>query len=245
MTRECAICLLHQTSNQFEQQYSHECEHVVRSICDTCVYNYIRSVLEDNINSAIICPERYCQSRFSFQMIRSILNAKNNIELFERYDRHLAYGHLEQLGEFVWCAHNGCGSGQLHDMGSYANPMVVCIKCHRRTCAVHRIQWHVGMTCEEYDQLKISSADDQTEVWLKKYSKKCPKCQSPIEKISGCDHMTCRRCFHQFCWQCLADYRKILNHGSKYHQKHCLHYPPFYHSNQFNFRPTSRTCTIL
>lgn len=34
---------------------------------------------------------------------------------------------------------------------------------------------------------------------------KCPKCDIPIEKISGCPHMTCP-CGHHFCWYCYKDH---------------------------------------
>jgi hypothetical protein len=34
---------------------------------------------------------------------------------------------------------------------------------------------------------------------------KCPKCEIPIEKTTGCPHMTCP-CGHQFCWFCLKDH---------------------------------------
>jgi hypothetical protein len=36
-------------------------------------------------------------------------------------------------------------------------------------------------------------------------SSKCPKCDIPIEKISGCPHMTCP-CGHHFCWHCYKDH---------------------------------------
>jgi hypothetical protein len=188
-----------------------------------------------------VCPEPNCLSRFNFENIRYILNMGNNFELFERYDRQLTHEHLERIEEFVWCAHNGCGSGQLHDMGIYSNRMVTCIKCKKQTCAYHRTIWHIGMTCEQYDQSKILSGDDNTQIWLKKYSKKCPKCQISIEKISGCDHMICKRCKHEFCWQCFANYRIIQIYGLQYHMKHCSHYPFNYRSYKIH----STTCEIL
>ena len=193
------------------------------------------------MTNRVICPEMNCQSRLDFETIRSLLNRRGDLDLFERYDRQLTYGHLEQIREFVWCSHQGCGSGQFHDMEFNSNPMVICIKCRQRTCAIHRIKWHLGMTCEEYDQSKILSIDAQTEKWLNKYSKKCPKCKCSIQKISGCDHMTCRKCNHQFCWICFADYRKILTYGSKYHIKHCPHYSPIIRSYNYG----SRSCNIL
>jgi len=170
----------------------------------------------------------------------------NNFQLFERYDRQLTDKHLEQNEEFVWCAHNGCGSGQFHDMDLYLNPMVICIKCKRRTCSFHRTIWHIGMTCQQYDQSKILSIDDNnTQIWLNKHSKKCPKCQSYIEKISGCDHMTCKRCKYQFCWQCFADYQKIQIQGLTYHRKYCIHYPFYRRSNNISSRQRSTICNIL
>jgi hypothetical protein len=41
----------------------------------------------------------------------------------------------------------------------------------------------------------------------------CPTCTTPIEKDSGCNHMTCPKCKKHFCWTC----KKTL--GDNY-QKH-------------------------
>jgi hypothetical protein len=30
----------------------------------------------------------------------------------------------------------------------------------------------------------------------------CPKCRVPIEKNDGCNHMTCPKCNHYWCWSC-------------------------------------------
>ena len=36
--------------------------------------------------------------------------------------------------------------------------------------------------------------------------KACPSCGIAIEKISGCDRMTCTECGHVFCWRCRASW---------------------------------------
>ncbi len=38
-------------------------------------------------------------------------------------------------------------------------------------------------------------------------AKPCPGCGVPIYRNSGCQHMTCNRCRHEFCWICLGNYR--------------------------------------
>ncbi|CAF3540283.1 unnamed protein product [Rotaria sp. Silwood1] len=245
LTRECAICLLDQPIYFFEGHYSNKCKHSQRTICDTCIYNNIKYIIENTINRNLFCPEPNCMAILNFESIRYILSMGNNFELFERYDRQLTHKHLEQIQEFVWCAHNGCGSGQLHYIDIYKNPIVTCIKCKKQTCAYHRVKWHIGMTCQEYDQSNISSIDHNTQIWIRKYSKKCPLCHSFIEKISGCDHMTCTICKHQFCWQCFADYRKIQTYGRKQHMIYCTHYSSYPHSNNHFYRQRSVICTIL
>ncbi|KAM7203977.1 hypothetical protein V8F33_001948 [Rhypophila sp. PSN 637] len=56
-------------------------------------------------------------------------------------------------------------------------------------------------------------------------TKPCPKCEAPIEKRSGCSHMTCINCRHQFCWDCLASYLKILEADNRVHAKTCPWHP--------------------
>jgi hypothetical protein len=32
--------------------------------------------------------------------------------------------------------------------------------------------------------------------------RRCPKCDTPIARVAGCDHMTCRACRCNFCYIC-------------------------------------------
>ena len=61
-----------------------------------------------------------------------------------------------------------------------------------------------------------------TFIYMTFMTNNCPKCEIPIDRISGCYHMTCS-CGHEFCWYCLKDYR--FNHDTRYkehNQKDCL-----------------------
>lgn len=40
-------------------------------------------------------------------------------------------------------------------------------------------------------------------LWLEANTKKCPKCKASTEKNEGCNHMTCKRCRHEYCWICM------------------------------------------
>jgi hypothetical protein len=77
---------------------------------------------------------------------------------------------------------------------------------------------------------------------VEKISTPCPHCGIPIQKIYGCDHMTCqwpcsftnptltlthitgKICSHEFCWTCSADYDDIRREGNHRHEKSCRYY---------------------
>lgn len=52
--------------------------------------------------------------------------------------------------------------------------------------------------------LKKCEDDSETANWISAHTKECPRCQSTIEKNGGCNHMTCRKCRHEFCWVCMG-----------------------------------------
>lgn len=78
---------------------------------------------------------------------------------------------------------------------------------------------------------------------MAKIAKTCPGCKRPIEKSYGCDHMTCElssdrcvlfadlarsgtKCRHEFCWQCLAPYKKRTDRDYQgvAHNTGCLYF---------------------
>lgn len=213
-----------QSLDQFREHYSDQCQHIERTVCNTCVYNNTKSALEDMQSTKVICPEPGCQAVFGYNEVYQVLLQSNNRTLFEFYDRQLTHRRLEQMTEFSWCPYPECGSGQLNERSTSAQPRVTCIKCKRMICSFHRTKWHIGMTCDEYDRTNVV-VDNATKKWLGKHSKQCPQCKSPIEKIGGCDHLSCEKCKHQFCWKCFADYQLIMSQGLHRHQVTCSHHP--------------------
>lgn len=43
-------------------------------------------------------------------------------------------------------------------------------------------------------------SDSVTKNYISRETKGCPGCSIPIVKNGGCDHITCTKCGHQFCW---------------------------------------------
>jgi len=67
---------------------------------------------------------------------------------------------------------------------------------------------HLGLTCGEYKKVRkeIDSGrmDDEYKSlqWMNRNTEPCPKCNFLISKNGGCNHMSCTKCSHHFCWIC-------------------------------------------
>ena len=100
-----------------------------------------------------------------------------------------------------------------------------CPLCKKEYCLQCKTDWHTNLTCEEYQkqkQNKENEDDKQFELYLKgNKSKQCPNCKRWVDKISGCDHITCL-CGSEFCYLCGELYKyghhycKIYNAGGVY-----------------------------
>jgi len=62
--------------------------------------------------------------------------------------------------------------------------------------------------------LKKCRDDSETANWIKSNTKECSNCQSTIEKNGGCNHMTCKKCKHEFCWVCMGPWSE---HGTSWY----------------------------
>jgi ariadne-1 len=87
----------------------------------------------------------------------------------------------------------------------YLDLKPVNCRCGTTFCFLCTSEWHEPVKCEYIKRWKLKCEDkDNTETlnYIVSYTKNCPKCQVVIEKNGGCNHMTCRKCHHEFCWTC-------------------------------------------
>ncbi|CAF1550071.1 unnamed protein product [Adineta ricciae] len=213
--RECVVCLTRKPTADFQKLFSPECRHAIRHICTPCVRENTHRALKDSPATEVRCPEQNCNVLFDFASVQSLLNGASTSlgrcgTALTRHESHLSMNCIETMRNVVFCAY-GCGWGT-EILGTMV-PYLTCLNCKKTTCTHHKIRWHVGMTCSEYDQkLESDRENRQNKKYLNDHTKKCPKCKVSIEKNGGCNHMTCRNCKHEFCWSCLTDYKSAGQH---------------------------------
>jgi len=80
------------------------------------------------------------------------------------------------------------------------------LACHCGTllCLTCESTAHPGLTCDQNKAALTASDEALQELSRLEGWKQCPKCAIMIELRSGCNHMTCRFCRHEFCFRCLS-----------------------------------------
>jgi hypothetical protein len=107
---------------------------------------------------------------------------------WDNYRRLVDRATLSKNPNYRHCFSTSCDSGQVHDGALVFS----CQACYHKHCTTCETNWHDDETCEEYQFRHQTQKQQETdsEETVKTISKPCPRCNSPIEKNDGCDHMT-------------------------------------------------------
>ncbi|OCK77983.1 hypothetical protein K432DRAFT_302984 [Lepidopterella palustris CBS 459.81] len=226
-TRDCAVCAKTVAIPEFPALMN--CEHEPQ-VCADCFKDWIASELDSKGWKDMKCPEAGCKVLLTHADVQEYAAS----EVYTKFDGLSAREALNDDPNFKWCRGPKCKSGQIHENGVDGN-IFRCVACGFRVCVVHEDTWHEGETCEEYDYRKSGKKEKDQKAQeaasvavISQMTKKCPgkNCTYNIEKNDGCDHMTCLKCRHEFCWLCLAPYGPIRKKGNGAHKTSCK-----YHSN--------------
>ncbi|KAK6448156.1 hypothetical protein ACSS6W_003014 [Trichoderma asperelloides] len=180
MKIECIVCGDFKEPEDFSSSLiTQECKHVPTT-CLECLRSTLRSELERKHWEAIKCPQ--CSAIFKYQDIQKFADDETK----RKYDTLIIQRAVKDDPNFIWCS-SDCGSGQLHEGGS-DEPIMKCNSCGNLTCSQHRVAWHKGLTCEQYDEKEAArhtEEDKASAETIKHVTKSCPKCKAHIEKNGG------------------------------------------------------------
>ncbi|KAK0429294.1 hypothetical protein QR680_011298 [Steinernema hermaphroditum] len=182
--------------------------------CPSCLQDYFRSEVSSNEKFYVSCPGFKCGRLVDDELVWELLardeDGKRN---FER----LIVNHFVQSDSTEpkkWCPAPNCGRvvKVLQRRYSYEVRTVRC-DCGHEFCFTCLHDRHEPVSCDNLRRWLENTTDDSgTLHWVKANTKKCPKCQTDIEKNGGCHRMTCTQtsCGYEFCWNCM---KKWTVHG--------------------------------
>ena len=221
---ECPICF-DDAIEPIRISSAVECQHVY---CTTCLRQYISSTA-DTHRFPVTCvgmkingdgTEALCDSRLDFAIAKATLaplefdNILNTS--FTSYIRR-------HPNEFYFCPTANCNTVYRPPTVANSGHVLTCVNCLLDICMSCNVEAHDGITCAEY--MKSIQRDESVEKEFDEWKRKngvqaCPRCKADIEKISGCNHITCGNCKVHICWKCLMMFDQSAEVYAHMNQKH-------------------------
>jgi len=167
--------------------------------CNDCLGSYFSNSIQDGNGAAVSipCPSPSCLNKYIDEVtVETFLTPTFITRLQENYVNDLMF----------FTKSKKCTCGYIfkppYDTSTYI-PFYEC-QCGSNICldcGAQEIHWPLACKDARNDD------DLQSYDWIAKNTTICPSCQFPVEKWTGCNHMTCSRCRHEFCYLCGNDYR--------------------------------------
>ncbi|CAD8128810.1 unnamed protein product [Paramecium sonneborni] len=215
----CEICM--ETMND---QIILQCDH---KFCQLCFKEYLIDKINNGQVDQMVCPQQDCNKQQTDEFMESILEP----EMMSKLKKFRKIKQLQLDPDIVWCPRLGCEETLKRNQSK----RLQC-KCGQEICRKCGRERHKGKSCN--DQI-----DKDFKNTIKKLKiQKCKKCQSPIQKSDGCNHMTCKTCKYEFCWLCRSEYTH--RHYSSYNIFGCPGMQ-FTHRDPFKYPILYRIIAIL
>ena len=207
-------------------------------ICEICLEKF-NNIKNNNYIQLKICGHYFCVECLKMQIVNDIKFLKNlpikcvkcntfisNNDIFELFidetedynyiSRNLINLFMLKNKNFNWCPNYRQNCLYIYNKSNYQGKnLITCPNCNVKICLICdqiiEINKEHNKNCRKKILSKLTKEDRN---WLIKNSKNCPICNSPYEKINGCNHMTCMICNPQihFCYIC----GEILNSEDPY-----------------------------
>ncbi len=217
----CTIC---QYENVFlDEKISLPCRH---KFCKDCWYNYLKEKIVNNKLYSIKCMNYECSIKLTDEFIFQYIS--NNKPLYEKYLKfsnrlQIINDKNKKLCPFVDC--EGFLLNPKINDNNDINNINFNVKCNfgHQFCYNCLKPWH-SESCSNLNNNSLNDINIEINNKNKIKIKQCPKCLFKIEKIEGCNHMTCGLCGYQWCWLCMNQYN--LDHYDRGKCKGLQYYNP-------------------
>ncbi|EIN11480.1 hypothetical protein PUNSTDRAFT_83105 [Punctularia strigosozonata HHB-11173 SS5] len=210
----CPICF----DDTQTDTLSLDCAH---AFCTGCWNAYMTSKIRGEGEHVIRCMAEGCQLVANDDFVRKALG--DDTATWQRFQELLVRDYVAANKRLKFCPYPSCNytvSCPAASTKSSLATIVPTVTCGGN--AAHQFCFgcdidadHRPCVCAVAKMwLKKCADDSETANWIKSNTKECSKCQSTIEKNGGCNHMTCKKCKHEFCWVCMGPWSE---HGTSWY----------------------------
>lgn len=184
------------------------CGHPVSKDCmKEFIENEITTKGRNSIYST--CPVDKCP----FLLLEEHVGKLCDSSLLTKFQNFLLADFLEKFPCVSKCVNPRCekyliaGETDLDSKMELPSKDCAC-SCGYLNCLRCKMWGHQPIDCEYSASWRKDIEDSVDKLnlhWKKENTKKCPNCLVDVFKNTGCMHMICFKCKHEFCWMCLGD----------------------------------------
>ena len=182
------------------------------SWCRSCLQHYLKSATERESLFPLTCHgiQKKCGEPIPLSTARELLPLDDFESLFHSAFSAHVVAHANKLH---YCPTPDCP--QIY-RSTPQGIFMQCPECLSQICTHCHSEAHEDLTCAD-----VHDGDGLFWEWASGNDiKRCPKCKMAIEKMEGCNHMTCRMCQTHICWVCMQVFEnglKIYGHMQAEH----------------------------
>lgn len=170
--------------------------------CNECFKSYlIEKVTGNGLTVVFQCPGFKCSTVLSDDEVMKELDTAH----LDKYLQIITNQYVQCKRSIRWCPGKNC-TNALEVFELINQPGLRCV-CGEFLCFSCGRFGHDLISCELVKKFEtLKSSDYATANWIAENCKECPKCKAEINKNGGCNHMTCLKCKHEFCWVCFENW---------------------------------------
>ena len=191
-----------------DNSFSLGCQH---RFCRLCWHGYLANEVSEGTRCVFsACPAQGCKEVVTEDVFVQILNGDSDEQQLTRYRKFLLDAFVDTNKCMRWCPSPFCTNA----LSAPSHTTSVRCRCGCAFCFHCGEPAHEPINCAMLTKwLDKCQNESETANWILSHTKRCPKCQTRIEKNQGCNHMTCRAagCGHEFCWICMGPWSE---HGT-------------------------------
>eukprot|EP01116_Phalansterium_solitarium_P015299 TRINITY_DN3368_c1_g1_i1.p1 TRINITY_DN3368_c1_g1~~TRINITY_DN3368_c1_g1_i1.p1 ORF type:complete len:674 (-),score=232.26 TRINITY_DN3368_c1_g1_i1:287-2308(-) len=204
----CPVCM---SDVPFDETFALGCGH--RS-CIDCWRGHVRSVV-DSYGTQILTRAKCMFPKCPVLMNKADFRRVADATSFEKYCYFYRKSFIEGHVQFTFCPRD-CGNAVKRLDATGCCEIVQCL-CGNKFCFDCGAEYHKPVTCEQLSKWGKKNHTTEEEESLRlvtAIAKPCPNpaCGFVIERTDGCNHMSCNRCAHEWCWQCREPWAR---HGER------------------------------
>ena len=197
----CSVCFLSAEDTEAPMMGLY-CGH---RFCRDCWEMYLKTEINSGNSTRIACMTKDCNVLTDEDFVLAIVK---DSKLAEKYQNNSLKDVVTCHSGMRFCPSRNCEMVVFTPEPKPNTPQKVhCTGCNSTYCFTCTLDHHAPTDCKSMKNWLTKCKDDSaTANYIRANTKNCPKCDSTIEKNSGCNHMTCKNCKHEFCWVCLKSW---------------------------------------